>query len=177
MKLQIGDTAPDFNNLPCVDGKNYSLSSFDDKKAVVVIFSCNHCPYVIAYEDRMIDIQKDYADKGVAFVAINPNDDKKYPADSFDKMVIRAEEKGFNFPYLRDETQEIASAYGAERTPEIFLLDEDRKLVYHGRIDDNTEDVNDVKRHDLREALDELLAGKDISVPETSPVGCTIKWK
>jgi peroxiredoxin len=175
-RLKIGDVAPDFN-LPGVDGKNYSLSSFADKKAVVVIFSCNHCPYVIAYEDRMIAIQRDYADKGVALVAINPNDDVKYPADSFDKMAIRAKEKGFNFPYLRDETQEIARAYGATRTPEIFLLDESRRLVYHGRIDDNAMDPNGVKRHDLREALDELLEGKEISVTETTPVGCTIKWK
>lgn len=175
-KLKIGELAPNFN-LPGVDGENYSLSSFDDKKAVVVIFSCNHCPYVIAYEDRMIEIQKDYEDKGVALVAINPNDDKKYPADSFDRMIARAAEKGFNFPYLRDKTQQVAKEYGATRTPEVFLLDGDRKLVYHGRIDDNAQDASDVNSSDLREALDELLAGEEISVPNTSPIGCTIKWK
>lgn len=176
MALRIGSKGPDFD-LPGVDGKRYSLSSFADKKAVVVIISCNHCPTVVAYEDRMIAIQRDYEEKGVALVAINPNDEVRYPADSFEQMGIRAKEKGFNFPYLRDETQEVARGYGATRTPEVFVLDGNRRLVYHGRIDDNEHEPDRVVSHDLRKALDELLAGKPISTPETTPVGCTVKWK
>jgi peroxiredoxin len=174
--LKIGAKGPDFN-LPGVDGKTYSLDSFRDKKAVVVIISCNHCPVVIDYEDRMVRIQADYAGKGVALVAINPNNEVTHPDDSFDKMVKRARDKKFNFPYLRDESQAVARAYGAERTPEIFVLGPDRTLVYHGRIDDNAKTPSAVTSPDLRRALDELLAGKPVSVPDTPPVGCTVKWK
>ena len=176
MALRIGSKGPDFD-LPGVDGRNHSLSSFSDEKAVVVIISCNHCPTVVAYEDRMMAIRSEYKDKGVALVVINPNDEVRYPADSFENMVTRAKDKGFNFPYLRDETQEVARAYGATRTPEVFVLDSDRRLVYHGRIDDNEHEPDRVVSHDLRRALDELLAGKPISTPETTPVGCTVKWK
>jgi len=176
MALEIGSKGMDFD-LPGVDGKRYSLSSFVDRQAVVVIISCNHCPTVVAYEDRMIAIQNDYQEKGVALVAINPNDEARYPSDSFENMAIRAQEKGFNFPYLRDETQEVARAYGATRTPEVFVLDCDRRLAYHGRIDDNEYEPSSVQSHDLRKALDELLAGKSVSTPETTPVGCTVKWK
>lgn len=176
MALPIGAQAPNFN-LPGVDGQEYTLDSFADKKAVVVIFSCNHCPVVVDNEDRMIKLQSDYADKGVGLVAIGPNNAETHPADSFENMKARAREKGFNFPYLRDETQEVAKAYGATRTPEIFLLDADHKVVYHGRIDDGPKSEAEVSRHDLREALDSLLAGEEIEVPLTEPVGCTIKWK
>ncbi len=164
-------------NLPGVDGKNYSPNDFADKEVLAVIFSCNHCPYVRAWEDRMIQIQRDYADKGVQLIAISSNDPEQYPDDSFPKMKERAQEKGFNFPYLFDETQEVARAYGAERTPEVFVFDRDRRLRYHGAIDDNYEDPNAVQRHYLREALDAILAGKDPEITETPPVGCTIKWK
>ena len=176
MALKVGGKGPDFD-LPGVDGKNHSLASFVDKKAVVVLISCNHCPTVVAYEDRMVAIQREYKEKGVALVAINPNDEVRYPADSFENMRIRAKEKGFNFPYLRDETQEVARAYGATRTPEVFVLDSSRCLVYHGRIDDNEHEPDRVKSRDLRRALDELLAGEPISTPETTPVGCTVKWR
>ena len=142
-----------------------------------MIFSCNHCPTVVAYEDRMVQIQRDYAGKGVGLVAINPNDDKKYPEDSYQEMVKRAKAKGFNFPYLRDESQEVARSYGAQRTPEVYVLDSERRLRYHGRIDDNVNDPGSVKSRDLGEALDALLAGKEVPVPETAAVGCTIKWK
>ena len=176
MALRIGSEGVDFD-LRGVDGERYSLSSFADKKAVVVIISCNHCPTVVAYEDRMIAIQKDYEDRGVALVAINPNDEVNYPSDSLENMVIRAKGKGFNFPYLRDESQDVAGAYGATRTPEVFVLDSDRRVVYHGRIDDNEHAPSLVQSHDLRKALDELLVGKPISTPETTPVGCTVKWR
>ncbi len=173
--LPIGSTAIDFD-LKGTDGKKYSLGSFKDKKAVVVVFSCNHCPYVQAYEDRMVQIQKDYAGKGVTLVAINSNDDQNYPEDSFPNMVSRVKAKGLNFPYLRDESQEIAKAYGAICTPHIFAFNQARKLVYKGRIDDNR-DPSAVKRHDLRLALDSILAGHEPSVQETRPFGCSVKWK
>jgi peroxiredoxin len=173
--LDLGAKAPDFT-LKGVDGKMHSLSDYADKKAVAVIVSCNHCPTVVQYEDRMVAIQKDYAGKGVQLIAINPNETDGHPTDSFDHMVQRAKAKGFNFPYLRDETQEIAKALGAVRTPEVFLFGPDRTLVFHGRIDDNADDPKRVKRHDLRVALDEVLAGKEVSVPDTPPVGCTVKW-
>ena len=174
--LEIGSPAPDFN-LTDVDDKKYSLESFKDKNALIIIFSCNHCPYVQAYEDRIIQLQKDYADKGVAIVAINSNEDVNYPDDSFDNMKKRAAEKNFNFPYLRDEEQSVARAYDATHTPEIFLFDTDRRLVFHGKIDDNWQEPDKVQNQYLRDALDELLAGKEISVPETFTIGCTIKWK
>ncbi len=175
-KLKIGSSAPDFN-LPGVDGKNYSLDSFSDKKILIVIFSCNHCPYVQAYEQRIISIQNEFADKSVQIVAINSNEDVNYPEDSFDEMIKRSKEKRYNFPYLRDETQEIAKAYGATHTPEIFLFDEQRKLRYHGKIDDNWKEPEKVKYNYLRDAIKEVLEGKEVSIPETFSIGCTIKWK
>jgi len=174
-KLKLGSKAPDFS-LEGVDGKTYSLGSFKEKEALIVIFSCNHCPYVQAYEDRIIKIQEDYAGT-VQIVTINSNDDVKYPEDSFEEMKIRAVKKKFNFPYLRDETQETAKAYGATHTPEIFLFDKNRELSFHGKIDDNWQEPSAVKQNYLRDALDELLSGKEISVPETFTIGCTIKWK
>lgn len=173
--LSLGSSAPVFD-LKGTDGKNYTLDSFNDKKALIVVFACNHCPYVQAYEERIMKIQGDYyADLHV--VSINSNDDVKYPDDSFAEMLKRAEEKQFNFPYLRDEEQSIAKAYGATHTPEIFLFDSERKLVFHGKVDDNWQDEKSVRSKYLRNALDELLAGKPISVPETFTIGCTIKWK
>jgi len=174
--LKIGSQAPDFN-LVGVDGKNYSLKSFSDKQALIIIFSCNHCPYVQAYEGRIKQIQDDYRERGVAIVAINPNEDKGYPEDSFDNMKKRYDEQKFNFPYLRDEDQSVARAYDATHTPEIFLFDKERKLAFHGKIDDNWQEPCKVQNHYLRNALDELLDGKEISVPETFTIGCTIKWK
>lgn len=172
----IDSSMPGFN-LPGVDGKNYSADTFKDSQALVVIFSCNHCPYVQAYEDRIIELQKSYKDKGVAIVAINSNDTTNYPEDSYIHMVERAGKKGFNFPYLRDEDQKTAEAYGASHTPEIFLFNKERKLVYKGKIDDNWKEPEKVRTKYLQNAIDELLEGKEISVPETFSIGCTIKWK
>jgi peroxiredoxin len=167
--------APDFH-LKGVDGRMHSLSDYDDRKVVVVIASCNHCPTVVEYEDRMIGVQKDYAHRGVQLVAINGNETDDHPTDDFEHMVQRAKKKGFNFPYLRDDTQDVLRAYGATRTPEVFVFGPDRVLAYHGRIGDNPGNAAAVQRHDLREALDEVLAGKPVSVPNTVPVGCTVKW-
>lgn len=176
MRLKIKDTAPNFRLLG-IDGRSHSLDEFKEKKIVVVMFSCNHCPTVKAYETRFVELQEDYKDKGVVLVAINPNDDRKYPEDSFENMKIRAKERRFNFPYLRDESQAVARAYGAERTPEVFVFDEKRILRYHGRIDDNVYEPNQVREKYLRDVLDAILEGRKVPVEETEPVGCTIKWK
>jgi peroxiredoxin len=175
--LEIGDAAPVFADLPGVDGKNHSIGDFKDSKALVVIFSCNHCPYVHAYENRMVEIQRDYADKSVQIVTINSNDDTNYPADNFENMKKRAREKNFNFPYLRDASQEIARAYGAQRTPHVFLFDQDRILRYTGKIDDNWENPAGVKQRFLRDAIDSVLKGEGPKEPSTFAIGCTIKWK
>jgi len=174
-KLKIGSNDIDFN-LPGVDGKNYSLDSFKGKKALALIFSCNHCPYVLAWEDRIISMAKEFQENGIAFVLICVNDAVKYPQDSFENMKKHAAEKNFPFPYLHDESQEIAH-YGARYTPEVFLFDKDRKLAYHGAPDDNYEDPSHVNQQYLREAINAILEGKSVSKPETSPIGCTIKWK
>ncbi|MFZ2322626.1 MAG: thioredoxin family protein [Ignavibacteriaceae bacterium] len=175
-KLKIDSAAPDFL-LKGVDNKTYGLSSFQDKKILILIFSCNHCPYVQAYEDRIISLQKEFEKNGVQIVAINSNDDTKYPDDSFDEMKKRAENKKFNFPYLRDKTQNVAKAYGATHTPQTFLFDENRKLKYEGKIDDNWQEPDRVKSKYLRDAIEEALSGKEVSIPETFSIGCTIKWK
>lgn len=174
--LQTGAKAISFK-LPGVDGRTHSLSDYGDKEAIAVIFSCNHCPYVQAWEDRMIQLQKDYASKGAQFLVISSNDPKQYPADDFEHMKARAKDKGFPFPYLFDETQEIARAYSAERTPEVFLFNKAGELRYHGAIDDNYEEPSAVKEEYFRDALEAVLAGRTPEVEDTKPVGCTIKWK
>lgn len=173
--LPLESPAVDFD-LKGVDGKSHSLKSFADKKALVIVFSCNHCPYVQAYEDRMVQLQKDYANKGVTLVAINSNDETGYPEDSYPNMIKRAKDRGFNFPYLRDESQEIARKYGAICTPHVFAFDQQRKLQYKGRIDDNR-NPELVKTKDLRNALDAILGGQRPSSQETRPFGCSVKWK
>lgn len=175
-KLKIGDKAIDFI-LPAVDGKNYSLKMFDDKKAVAVIFVCNHCPYVLAWEKRLIELQNKFTDKGVSFTLICSNDSQKYPDDGFEKMKAHAFQRNYPFPYLRDESQEVARKYGALKTPEIFLFDADRKLCYHGAPDDNYEDADSVEQNYFRDAITAILEGKTVPIPETPPLGCTIKWK
>ena len=174
--VKIGDGAIALE-LPAVDSRTYSLASLSEgKKATAVVFMCNHCPYVLAWLDRLIAVARDYADKGVAFAGVNANDPAKYAADDFDGMVKLAKERGLPFPYLHDETQEVAHAYGAERTPEIFLFDADLKLRYHGAPDDNYEE-DQAQIPYLRNALDAVLAGQDPPISETPPVGCTIKLK
>lgn len=172
----VGDTATDFN-LKNVDGTMVSLAGIKDAKGYIVVFTCNHCPYAKAYEDRIIELHKKYAPLGYPVVAINPNDKDVQPADSFDKMVERANMKSYPFAYLYDETQEIARTYGATRTPHVFLLDDKRVVRYIGAIDDNSEEPSEVKEKYLESAIDALRAGKDVSVKETKAIGCSIKWK
>ena len=173
--LELGAKAPDFQNLQGADGARYSLGSIYGTPVLAVLFTCNHCPYVKAYEDRSVGIQRDYAAKGVQLVAINANDEKAYPEDAYPEMVKRAKEKGFNFPYLRDPEQSTAEAYGAVCTPHVFAFDKERVLRYRGRIDDSR-DPAQVKSQDLRNALDDLVAGGPVRVPDTKPFGCSIKW-
>lgn len=175
MALAIGTKALDFR-LPGVDGKVHSLAEYQDRSILAVTFWCNHCPYVQAWEPRVIAIQKDYLERGVQIVAINPNETINYPTDDFPHMVERAREKEYPFPYLRDESQEVARAYGASRTPEFFVFDRDRVLRYHGAPDDNHESQTRVTRKYLREALDALLASREPPLPETPPRGCSVKW-
>lgn len=174
--LKIGSGLPDFK-LKGTDEKYYSPSLYSDKKVLVIIFSCNHCPYVQAYEDRIIEIQSQFNDRGIQTIAINSNDELSYPEDSFENMKKRAETRGFNFPYLRDEDQSLAKSFDATHTPEIFVFDENRKLAYHGKIDDNWNEPDKVKSAYLKDALNQILKGEKVSVPETFSIGCTIKWK
>lgn len=174
-KLKSGDAAPDFRDLKGVDGKSYSLASFRDKDALVVAFWCNHCPYVQAWEERFVALANDFQARGVAFVAINSNETSQYPEDDFPNMVKRAKEHFYTFPYVRDESQRVASAFGGLCTPHIFVFDEQRKLRYQGRVDDS-KDPRNVKSHDLRNALDALLGGREPPQPITAAQGCSIKW-
>lgn len=176
MALALGSDLIDFS-LPATDGNTYSTTQYEASPALAIVFTCNHCPYVLAWEDRLIAAQNDYAAKGVQFLMICANDAEKYPADSFEAMKTHGEEKGFPFPYLHDDTQDIAKAYGAERTPEIFLFDAERKLAYHGAPDDNYEQPENVSETYLRDALDALLAGEPPAIASTPPKGCSIKWK
>jgi peroxiredoxin len=174
--LRTGEAAIPFD-LPGVDGKAHSLTALSaGKKATAVVFMCNHCPYVLAWLDRLIAAAKDYAGQDVAFVGINSNDPAKYAADDFAGMQKMAAERELPFPYLHDEGQDVAHAYGAERTPEIFLFDADLKLRYHGAPDDNHDETQASEPY-LRNALDAVLAGQEPPVTETPPVGCTVKWK
>jgi peroxiredoxin len=173
--LQIGQKAPEFS-LPGVDGKTYSLDSFKNARLLIVVFSCNHCPAVIGSQDRMIRLYADYKPKGAAMIAINSNEDQNHPEDSFEKMKVRAKEKGFLFPYVRDESQEVALAYGALRTPHFYVFDAGRRLRYTGRMDDSPRDPAKATKFDLREALDALLAGKNPPTELTNPLGCNVKW-
>jgi peroxiredoxin len=175
MSLALAEQAPPFK-LPGIDGKEHSLADYAGSDALVLVQSCNHCPYVQAWEGRMIAIQRDYAERGVRLVAVNSNDAARYPEDSFEEMCARAEREGFNFDYLYDEEQSLARALGAERTPEVFLFDSDRRLVYHGAVDDSR-DADAVTRHHLREALDAMLEEREPTVAETPAVGCTVKWR
>jgi peroxiredoxin len=174
--MEIGTQAPAFS-LPGTDGKTYGLASFSDAEILVVVFTCNHCPYAKAVEDRLVQLQKDYRSRAVELVAINPNDDKAYPDDSFEHMVERARQKDFNFPYLRDASQAVARAYDAACTPDFFVLNRQRTLVYNGRFDDNWKQPERVQQHDLRRVLDATLEGRAPDFEPVASMGCSIKWK
>lgn len=174
--ILFGKQAPDFS-LPGIDGKKYSLASFTDKKILIIVFMCNHCPYVQACWDRLISLQNEFGGKDVQFVGINANDKAQYPDDSFKNMKVWAKKKKHNFPYLRDESQETAKAYGAVCTPDIFVYDENRGLAYHGRIDDNWQDPSKVTKRELADALQNLVRGEKPDRNQNPSMGCSIKWK
>lgn len=175
-ELRIGTKANDFK-LKGVDGKFYSLADFKEKKILCIIFMCNHCPYVVAVQQRINQIAKDYAGKSFALIGISSNDPITYPEDSFENMIIRSKEQGYEFPYLFDETQEIARKYDAVCTPDIYLYDENRILKYRGRLDDNWKDESQVVRKELRMAIDLLFENQQIDSDMIPSMGCSIKWK
>jgi peroxiredoxin len=171
-ELKIGDPAPDWSGIVGVDDQDHALADYKKADLVVIVFTCNHCPVAVAYEDRLVALQKDYQKKGVQFIAVNVNN---LPADKLDQMKVRAEEKKFNFPYLYDPTQKMGYDYGAKVTPHVFVLDRKRKIAYIGAVDDNNNpDKVEVKY--LRDALDALLAGEKPPKAETKPRGCTVKY-
>lgn len=183
--LAIGSKAPDFR-LPGVDGKTYTLASFSKAKLLVIVFTCNHCPTAQAYEGRVIQLAKDYSTKGVTLIAISPNDPQAVRldelgwsdmGDTFEEMKLRAKQKKYNFPYLYDgNTQSISKAYGPVATPHVFIFDQERKLRYQGRIDDVEKPTKTPNHLDTRDAIEELLNGKEVTVPTTKVFGCSVKW-
>ncbi|NLY01081.1 MAG: thioredoxin family protein [Rhodopirellula sp.] len=170
--LGIGEKAPGWSALPGTDGKTHGLSDYDAAKAIVLVFTCNHCPVAVDYEDRLIQLQKDYRKRGVQIIAVNVN---TVAADRLDKMKERADEKGFNFPYLYDESQKIGRDYGATCTPHVFVLDKNRMLAYMGAIDDSRQ-AEKVKEHYLRDALDAIIAGRTPPKAVTKQFGCGIQY-
>jgi peroxiredoxin len=173
MTLSLGDVAPDFE-LPGTDGHTHSVST--SAPATVVVFTCNHCPYALAWHARIADAARAYAARGVRFLAINPNDAERYPRDSFDAMKRRVAAEDWPMPYLHDESQRVAREYGAKTTPDVFVLDSERRVRYRGAPDGDHHDPSQNATW-LREALDAVLAGTEPDRPETEPVGCSIKWR
>jgi peroxiredoxin len=174
--MEINAYAPDFE-LPSSTGEVVHLRRcLETYSTIVVVFMCNHCPYVKAYIDRLIAMQNLYQSKGVTLIGVNANDKEKYPEDSFEKMKTYAEAWGLNFPYLRDRTQDVAQAFGAICTPEPFVLDRQGLLRYRGQIDDNYRDPNAVTRKDLNEAIELVLGGKPYTKPMEPAIGCSVKW-
>jgi peroxiredoxin len=174
--LELGAQAPDFE-LPATDGKTYRLSDFAGAKTLIVFFTCNHCPYVIGSDEITRQTAEKYKGQGVKFVGINSNSANTHPDDDFDHMVKRMAEHKFPWLYLRDESQDVALAYGALRTPHFYVFDENRKLVYTGRGVDSPRETAKMTVNDLDRALAEHLAGKTVSVPLTNPIGCNVKWE
>jgi peroxiredoxin len=174
--LSIGEKAPDFF-LPATDGKNYSLKDFASAPALVIFFTCNHCPYVIGSDEVTRHTVEKFQSKGVAFVGINSNSKSTYPEDSFEHMVARMQQHHFPWIYLYDENQQVAKAYGALRTPHFYVFDKNRALIYTGRGVDSPRDTSKMKVNDLDRVLSEHLAGEPISIPLTNPIGCNVKWE
>ena len=176
--FSVGDKALYFN-LKSVDGSMVSMAANKDNKGYIIIFTCNTCPYSVAYEDRIIDLHKKYAAKGFPVIAINPNDPIVQPDDSFEKMQERAKEKNFPFPYVLDETQEITLAYGATNTPHVYIVEKvkaDYIIRYIGAIDNNTRDASAATKKYAETAIDAILGGQNIETTSTKAIGCTIKW-
>ena len=174
--LEIGSQAPDFN-LKATDGKFYKLSSFADAGILVIFFTCNHCPYVLGSDEVTRKTVDHFHPKGVRFVAINSNSANTYEEDSFENMVARMNENRFPWVYLHDETQQVALAYGALKTPHFYVFNNDRELVYTGRAVDQPRDTSKITVNDLERTLQELLAGHQVLIPVTNPIGCSIKWE
>jgi len=176
--LALGTLAPSFLLTNVIDNQQVSLDTFKDKKVLVVMFICRHCPFVVHVKDELAKLGKDYADKNVGIVAISSNDAEKYPLDAPDKLKEMALELGFNFPLLYDESQEVAKAYSAACTPDFFVFDQQRKLVYRGQLDDSRpNNGKPVTGKDLRAAIDAVLAGKPVNPDQKPSAGCNIKWK
>jgi len=173
--LSLGSEAPDFS-LRATDGNTYSLKDFADVKVLVIFFTCNHCPYVIGSDEVTRQTVENFEPKGVKFIGINSNSPNTYEEDSFENMVKRIKQYNFSWLYLYDDTQDIARAYGALKTPHFFVFNEDRKLVYTGRGVDNPRESSKITVNDLENALEELLGGKEITNPITNPIGCNVKW-
>ena len=173
--LELGATAPDFSVVG-TDGQTYTLANFAEAATLVVFFTCNHCPFVVGSDELTRATAEKFQDKGVAFIGINSNSEKTNPTDDFDQMVLRMKEYDFPWVYARDASQEVALAYGALRTPNFYVFDADRKLVYCGRGVDQPRDTSMVQVNDLENALAEVTAGKSVSVPLTNPIGCNVKW-
>jgi len=174
--IPLGTLCPDFH-LPAVDGKKYRRDDFKDKQVLVVMFICNHCPYVMAVENRIIQLRREFEDKSVQFVGICANDPSDYPDDSFDNLKERWTQKQYAFPYLHDLEQTVAREFGAVCTPEFYVYGPDRKLTYHGRLDDNWQQADQVTRREMKEAIDSLLAGRKPDAKQTPSMGCSIKWR
>jgi peroxiredoxin len=174
--IALGTPCPDFR-LPSVEGETVARDDFAAAPALVVMFICNHCPYVQAIEDRLVALVREYGPKGVRFVGICSNDPTGYPDDAPPKLRARARAKGYGFPYLVDETQEVARAFGAVCTPDLYVYDRERRLAYHGRLDDDWKSPRNVRRRDLAAALDALLAGRAPARDQLHSIGCSIKWK
>jgi peroxiredoxin len=172
----LGTPCPDFR-LPAVDGRSYARDDFAASPVLVVMFICNHCPYVKAVEDRIIRLAREFGSLGVQLVGICANDAVTYPDDAFDQLAARWRGRNYGFPYLHDETQEVARAFGAVCTPDVFVYDRERRLAYRGRIDDSWKDEAKVQRRELAEAIEALLAGKTPSPAQRPSMGCSIKWK
>lgn len=176
---EVGSSVADFS-LKNVDGKMVSMGQFSEAKGFIVVFTCNTCPYSKMYEDRIESLNEKYASSGYPVIAINPNDTNIKPDDSFDAMVVRSQEKGFSFPYLHDESQEVAKTFGATRTPHVYLIQkesDDLKVAYIGAIDNNAKDASAVSERYLEDAVDSLIKGDKIENDFTKAIGCTIKWK
>lgn len=174
--IALGSPCPPFT-LPSVDGKNYSLSDFAKSKGLLVAFICNHCPYVKAIEDRLIALSKAFMVEDIQVVGICSNDAAAYPEDAPEALLKRWEQKDYGFPYLVDESQEVAKAFGAACTPDLYLYDQNRTLYYHGRLDDNWKDASSVAREDLKNAMMALVRGELAPSNQKSAIGCSIKWK
>ncbi|KDA53524.1 hypothetical protein EG19_04795 [Thermoanaerobaculum aquaticum] len=178
--LKPGDSLPESVanvKMKGVDGKEVTLKELMGPKGLLVIFSCNHCPWVKAWQARMVALGNEYSQKGVGVVAVNSNDVTAYPDDDMEHMIAQAKEHGYRFPYVMDATSDVARAFGATRTPEAFLFDAQGKLVYHGAIDDNAEKPQEVKKTYLADALAAVVAGKPVPVAETKALGCSIKFR